>query len=69
MGFWVEAAFRLGSKDFSSLGGGREFQKEGKAHLKDPRKEHVNLKSDPGAILARGLGQVSSPLWIFRFPS
>lgn len=35
----VEVAFRLGSRD----AGGREFQAEGRAHVKDPGWEHLTL--------------------------
>lgn len=38
-GFLVEVAFRSGSKDE----GGRGFQEEGGAHVKDPRREHLSL--------------------------
>ena len=37
--FLVEVAFRLGSRD----AGGREFQAEGRAHVKDPRRERLTL--------------------------
>lgn len=37
--FLVEVAFRLGSRD----AGGREFQAEGRAHVKDPGWEHLTL--------------------------
>lgn len=37
VGFLVEVAFRLGSRD----AGGREFQAEGGAHVKDPRRKHL----------------------------
>ena len=39
VGFLVEVAFQSGSKDVR----GRGFQEEGRAHVNDPRREHLIL--------------------------